>query len=100
MTAPKEACMHPTPPADPAEALRRNLRTPVADDQKRDHVRVVNGVQPYRHHYYTPREFYRHDPRTGTITNVYGQRVIRATEELIPALAAALDAEVGDAAGE
>lgn len=88
------------PPADPAEALRRNLRTPTADDVKRDHVRVVNGVQPYRHHYFTPRDFYRHDPRTGTIHNIYGQRIVRATDEFICALGAALDAEVGDAAGE
>ncbi|MFO0807426.1 MAG: V4R domain-containing protein [Gemmataceae bacterium] len=92
--------MTPTSPADPAEALRQNLRTAVADDVKRDHVRVVNGVQPYRHHYFTPREFFQHNPHSGTITNAYGQRVIRATEELVPSLIAALDAEVGDAASE
>ena len=35
------------------------LRTDRADGQRREHVRLLQGVQPYVHNYYTDEMFYR-----------------------------------------
>lgn len=82
------------------EPFRTALRNPVADDRVRDHVRMVMGPQPYRHNHYFDDEFFRPDPATGIVTNVYGQRVLHVSEDFVTSLLAGLEHEVGDAAGE
>lgn len=76
------------------------VRSARADDQIRDHIRVVPGPQPFKHNYYTDEEFYRHDAVRGVVENVYGQRIVRVTEDFMVACLGALEDEVGDAAGE
>jgi hypothetical protein len=76
------------------------VRTDKADDQIRDHIRVLNGPQPYKHNYYTDEQFFHHDPNKGVVRNLYGQRVLRVTEDFITGLLGGLEEEVGDAAGE
>jgi len=83
----------------PLKALER-LRTDKADGQIRDHIRVMTGQQPYRHNHYTDESFYEHDQKTGIVRNIYGQRVLRVSEDFITGLLAGLEEEVGDAAGE
>jgi predicted hydrocarbon binding protein len=53
-----------------------------------------------RHNYYTDEEFYCYDPSAGVVRNAYGQRVLRVTADFLPALRAALEQELGDAADE
>jgi uncharacterized protein len=84
-------------PDTKAISLIRGAR---ADDEIRDHIRLVAGQQPYKHNYYTNDEFYRHDAAKGVLTNVYGQRIVRVTEDFMVACLGALEDEVGDAAGE
>lgn len=66
----------------------------------RDRMQVVLGPQPIKHNHYTDDQFFRHDPRTGVVRNVYGQRLVRVSEDFLVALLGALEDEVGDAAGE
>src|SRR3954462_3389335 len=53
-----------------------------------------------RHNYYNDEDFFRPDPAAGVVRDVYGRRVVRAADDLLAALTAALEREVGDAAGE
>lgn len=53
-----------------------------------------------RRNYYNDEDFFRADPHRGTVRDVYGRRLVRASDDLLAALAAALEDEVGDAAGE
>lgn len=76
------------------------LRTDKADDEQRDHIRVVPGQQPYVHNYYTDVQFYARRAADGAVTNIYGQRVLRVTEDFITGLLAGFEDELGDAAGE
>ena len=51
------------------------------------------------HNYYNKNEFYYYDEE-GILINVYGQRVLRVSEDFIVGIQAGLEEEVGDAAGE
>ena len=74
------------------------LRQAKADDEIRDHIRMVPGKQPYKHNYYTSDQFYRRQREQGLITNVYGQRVLRVTEDFITGILGGLEDEVGERA--
>lgn len=74
------------------------LRQTKADDQMRDHIRMVPGQQPYKHNYYTSDQFYCRHREQGLITNVYGQRVLRVTEDFITGILGGLEEEVGERA--
>lgn len=76
-----------------------SIRNGKADDKIRDHVRMTPGVQPFKHNYYTADQFYKHDRQQGVIRNVYGQRVLRVTEDFITGMLSGLEDEVGDRAG-
>lgn len=78
------------------------LKTQNTDEtgQVRDRVRLLQGPQAYQHNHYTDDRFFQHDARRGTLTNVYGQRVIRVSEDFVVAVLGGLEDEVGDAAGE
>lgn len=75
------------------------LRTEKADDKVRDHIRMSPGAQPYKHNYYTSDQFYQRDRANGIIRNVYGQRILRVTEDFVTGLLYGLEDEVGDRAG-
>jgi len=44
--------------------------------------------------------FFQHDASRGVVQNVYGQRLIRVSEDFLVAILGGLEEEVGDAAGE
>jgi predicted hydrocarbon binding protein len=73
------------------------LRRPKADGELKPAIEVISGLQPYEHNYYTTEAFYRHDPARGLLTNVYGQRVMRVSEDFMIAMLGALEDEVGQA---
>lgn len=75
------------------------LRTEKADDKIRDHIRMSPGPQPYKHNYYTSEQFYQRNRDQGVITNVYGQRCLRVTEDFITGILGGLESEVGERAG-
>jgi uncharacterized protein len=78
-------------PESTRDALNRHLRNAdVADDARRDHVRIVTGPQPYRHGHYAAEQFFQFDAPTGVVSNVYGQRVVRVTGNFLRALAKSL----------
>jgi len=66
----------------------------------RDKLRILQGPQAVKHNHYTDDMFFRHDRPTGTVKNVYGQRILRVSEDFLVALLSCLADEVGDAAGE
>lgn len=68
--------------------------------QLRDRVQLVQGPQVFYHNHYYDGVFYRHDAKHGVLTNVYGQRVVRVSEDFVVATLGTLEEEVGDAAGE
>jgi predicted hydrocarbon binding protein len=76
------------------------LRTQKARSEIRDTIQVVPGPQPVRHNHYYDERFYHQDRASGVLRNVYGQRVVRVTEDFILGLLAGLEEEVGEAAGE
>jgi uncharacterized protein len=81
------------------------IRTPRADQEKangmlQEKIRVVTGQQVYKHNHYTDDQFFQHDPKQGIITNVYGQRLLRVSEDFVVAILGGLEDELGDAAGE
>jgi predicted hydrocarbon binding protein len=91
----------PPVPTDPPAGWHDQLRqADGAGAARNDQIRVQPGHQPYRHNYYTDGTFFRHDAISGAVTNVYGQRVLRVSEDFITGLLAGLEEEVGDAAGE
>ncbi len=75
------------------------IRNDKADDKIRDHIRMTPGVQPFKHNYYTADQFYQADRGQGVIRNVYGQRVLRVTEDFITGMLSGLEDEVGERAG-
>ncbi|MCU0711748.1 MAG: hypothetical protein MUC43_06785 [Pirellula sp.] len=75
------------------------IRNEKADDKIRDAIRMTPGVQPFKHNYYTSEQFYQRDRQRGIITNVYGQRVLRVTEDFITGVLGGLEDEVGEKAG-
>src|SRR5437588_168933 len=73
------------------DALARNLRSAdVADDSRRDHIRIVTGPQPYRHAHHAAEQFFQFDAPAGVVRNVYGQRVLRVTGNFLRSLAKSL----------
>ncbi len=62
----------------------------VADDNRRDHLRIVTGPQPYRHAYYAWDQFVRFEPSQGSIHTVYDQRMLLTTGNFIRALVESL----------
>lgn len=70
-----------------------SLKTDKADEQIRDHIRMTPGPQPYKHNYYTSDQFYNRQRDRGTITNIYGQRVLRVTEDFITGILGGLEEE-------
>jgi predicted hydrocarbon binding protein len=81
------------------------LRTPMADKvgvtgAPLDKIRVIADQQPIKHNHYTDDEFFKHNPTTGVLTNVYGQRLVRVSEDFLVAVLGGLEDELGDAAGE
>ncbi len=74
------------------------IKTEKADDKIRDHIRMTPGPQPYKHNYYTSDQFYIRQREQGIITNVYGQRILRVTEDFITGILGGLEDEVGDRA--
>jgi uncharacterized protein len=71
------------------------LKRPGAAEAIAPTIGVVSGLQPFEHNYYTADAFYRHDPARGVVTNVYGQRVMRVSEDFMIAMLGALEDEVG-----
>ncbi|MBL8799115.1 MAG: hypothetical protein JNM56_34840 [Planctomycetia bacterium] len=89
--------------ADPqALTLLRTARADAegADGQLRDKLRVLQGQQIYKHNHYDDEMFFQHDAARGVVQNVYGQRLIRVSEDFLVAILGGLEEEVGDAAGE
>jgi uncharacterized protein len=81
------------------------VRTPRADQENvdgkvREQIRVLMGQQTYKHNHYTDDQFFKHDDKSGILTNVYGQRMLRASEDFVVACLGGLEDELGDAAGE
>jgi predicted hydrocarbon binding protein len=81
------------------------IRTPKAKElgmpgPLQEQLRVVYGQQPYKHNHYTDDQFFRGQPEKGLITNAYGQRVMRVSEDFVVAVLGGLEEELGDAAGE
>jgi predicted hydrocarbon binding protein len=70
------------------------------DGRVREQLRVLHGQQTYKHNHYTDDQFFRHDAKDGILTNVYGQRMLRASEDFVVACLGGLEDELGDAAGE
>lgn len=81
-------------PESTREAAARALRNPaVADGGRRDHIRIVTGPQPFRHAHYAADLFFQVDSPHGAVANVYGQRVLRVTDNFLRTLTAALERE-------
>ena len=92
----------PLPKSAPAPAgwFDQLRQTGDAGEARRDAVKVHAGEQPYRHNYYSEDVFFQHDAVRGAVTNIYGQRVLRVSEDFITGLLGGLETVVGDAAGE
>lgn len=76
-------------------------REGIANGTTHRQIQVRPGVQPYLHNHYHDREFFRHDPDRGVLTNPYGQRLMRVTEDFMVAVLGSLEDEVGqNGAGE
>jgi hypothetical protein len=59
---------------------------------------VLGGVQGF-HNYYTPDEFFRHDPSEGAIYLRDGQRAAKISEAFINGLHSGIEEEVGNTSG-
>ena len=59
---------------------------------------VLGGVQGF-HNYYTPDEFFRHDPAEGSIYLRDGQRAAKISEAFINGLHSGIEEEVGSSSG-
>lgn len=57
------------------------------------------GPPPYRRGHYAPEDFFCSDPADGVVTTVYGQRVLRVSDDFLAALHRSLEQEVGERAG-
>ncbi|MBY0526796.1 MAG: hypothetical protein K2R98_25615 [Gemmataceae bacterium] len=88
------------PDAQPLTLLKTRRADEEGAGPMRDKIRIVQGQQIYKHNHYTDDQFFKHDAQQGTLTNVYGQRVLRVSEDFVVAILGALEDEVGDAAGE
>lgn len=86
-------------PTQMVEAVIQKLRHPeVADDHRRDHLRIVTGPQPYRHSYFALDTFLEPDLERGTIQTIYGQRALLATHAFVRSLVEVLEREAADRA--
>lgn len=89
------------PPESTRDAVARTLRNPaVADGGRRDHIRIVTGPQPFRHVHYSADEFFQVDSAAGIVSNVYGQRVLRVTDNFLRSLTSALKLEAPERADQ
>ena len=70
-------------------------RTGVTDGTINRVIAAVEGPQPYKHNHYHDAEFFRHDRDRGTLSNPYGQRVMRVTEDFVVAILGSLEDEAG-----
>lgn len=70
-------------------------RSGVSDGTIHKQIVVRPGVQPYLHNHYYDREFFRHDPDRGILSNPYGQRVMRVSEDFMVALLGSLEDQAG-----
>lgn len=70
-------------------------RSGITDGTIHRTMSVVHGTQPYKHNHYHDEEFFRADPAKGTLSNPYGQRMMRVSEDFVVALLGALEDEVG-----
>lgn len=106
------------PAADPAEAPDRPspktlqmiwkegpnwkaaalLKRPGTAEEVDPAIKTVLGLQPFEHNYYMPEAYFRHDPDRGVLRDVYGQRVMRVSEDFMIAMLGALEDETGQAA--
>ncbi|MEZ6140609.1 MAG: V4R domain-containing protein [Zavarzinella sp.] len=73
-------------------------RTGVSDGRIRRTIGIQEGTQAYKHNHYHDEEFYRENHADGTISNPYGQRMIRVGEDFMVAMLGSLEDEVGNAA--
>ncbi len=74
-------------PEQARQAIAENLRnSSVADDRIREHVRIVAGLQPYDHSHFAADRFFQFDSSAAVVTNVYGQRMLRVTGNLLRSL--------------
>jgi uncharacterized protein len=72
------------------------LRRPgVTDGRIHKTINVQTGPQPYKHNHYHDQEFFRPDAARGTVSNPYGQRVMRVSEDFVVAVLGSLEDEVG-----
>lgn len=85
---------------DPLSLTLLRAKDKVPGSELKDRVRFEYGMQTTKHNHYTDDQFFRHDPAKGILTNVYGQRLIRVSEDFVVALLGSLEEEVGEAAGE
>lgn len=86
-------------PEQSRQAIAEKLRnSSVADDRIREHVRIVAGPQPYDHSHFAADRYFQFDSSSAVVTNVYGQRMLRVTGNLLRTLRGALKRELGDGA--
>lgn len=74
------------------------LKRPGFKEESNQQIKNVLGFQPVKHNHYTPQEFFRHDTHEGKLENVYGQRVMRISEDFMIAMLGSLEDEVGEQA--
>ncbi len=78
-----------------ARSLSFLRRTGVSDGLIQKQIGVRPGVQPYMHNHYHDRQFFQHDAEKGTVSNPYGQRVMRVSEDFLVAILGSLEDQVG-----
>ncbi len=74
------------------------IKRPAFTNEVGQVIKPVIGFQPVKHNHYAAAEFYRHDVPEGRLENVYGQRVMRVSEDFIIAMLGSLEDEVGEQA--
>ncbi|QDV04611.1 V4R domain protein [Planctomycetes bacterium Poly30] len=72
------------------------IKSQAADGVTRDHVRCVEGEQPFVHNYFIKDRFFEHDRQEGVLVDRYGKRILRVSEDFIVGMAKGLEAEVGE----
>jgi predicted hydrocarbon binding protein len=69
----------------------------ISDGSIKKTLSVVPGTQPYKHNHYHDQEFFKNDLEKGILTNPYGHRMIRVSEDFVVAMLGSLEDEVGQA---
>jgi uncharacterized protein len=72
-------------------------RAGITDGTLKKTIGVHIGTQPYKHNHYHDQEFFRTDRAKGILTNPYGQRMMRVSEDFVVAMLGSLEDEVGQA---